>query len=105
MRARDAELLKKLFGKQKKLKGNEGSLYSLVLGNKKTVCKCIRTGYVMKRMKKNQPVPTPIVKYSVTTFFAKMLKTKQKKPKMAPAMVTGLHPYLFTKELEIGPEK
>lgn len=34
-----------------------------------------------------------------------MLNIRQKNPNMAPAMVTALHPYLFTKELEIGPEK
>lgn len=33
-----------------------------------------------------------------------MLQMRQRKPKMAPAIVTALQPYLFTKELEIGPE-
>jgi hypothetical protein len=49
------------------------------------------------------PAPSPIVKYNVMTFWAKTLSTKHTKARTAPAMVTARQPYLFTKELEMGP--
>ena len=51
------------------------------------------------------PVPRPMVKYSVRTFCAKTLSTRHAPARKAPAMVTARQPYLFTKELEIGPAK
>jgi len=51
------------------------------------------------------PVPRPMVKYSVRTFCAKTLSTKHAAASTDPAMVTARQPYLFTKELEIGPAK
>jgi len=50
------------------------------------------------------PVPRPMVKYSVRTFCAKTLSTKHAPARKDPAMVTARQPYLFTNELEIGPE-
>jgi hypothetical protein len=44
-----------------------------------------------------------MVMQRVITFLANTLTAKQADPKMAPHIVTFLHPYLFTKALEIGP--
>lgn len=43
--------------------------------------------------------------HKVVTFLANTLTARQADPRRDPAMVTFLHPYLFTKALEIGPER
>lgn len=50
------------------------------------------------------PVPNPSVMYKKMMLVANTLIARQKPASTAPAIVTGRHPYLFTRELDIGPE-